>query len=217
MNLSHSYSSLKLYENCPYRYYHQRIAKTVVDKGGEASQHGERVHKHLEDRLRDKVDLPQELKHVEPLVNSFENLSVGGDIFAELEMTLTKDLTPTSWWGEDAWMRSKLDVYIVKNNKSVVADWKTGKRRPDFFQLELFALQVFAHYQEVQSVTSSFVWIKDMAMDKQTFTRNDTPRLWDKVLGKVQRIEQSVTYENWPAKPSGLCMYCPCRNFCEYV
>ena len=217
MNLSHSYSSLKLYENCPYRYYHQRIAKTVVDKGGEASQHGERVHKHLEDRLRDKVDLPQELKHVEPLVNSFENLSAGGDIFAELEMTLTKDLTPTSWWGEDAWMRSKLDVYIVKNNKSVVADWKTGKRRPDFFQLELFALQVFAHYQEVQSVTSSFVWIKDMAMDKQTFTRNDTPRLWDKVLGKVQRIEQSVTYENWPAKPSGLCMYCPCRNFCEYV
>lgn len=217
MNLSHSYSSLKLYENCPYRYYHQRIAKTVVDKGGEASQHGERVHKHLEDRLRDKVDLPQELKHVEPLVNSFENLSAGGDIFAELEMTLNKDLTPTSWWGEDAWMRSKLDVYIVKNNKSVVADWKTGKRRPDFFQLELFALQVFAHYQEVQSVTSSFVWIKDMAMDKQTFTRNDTPRLWDKVLGKVQRIEQSVTYENWPAKPSGLCMYCPCRNFCEYV
>ena len=217
MNLSHSYSSLKLYENCPYRYYHQRIAKTVVDKGGEASQHGERVHKHLEDRLRDKVNLPQELKHVEPLVNSFENLSAGGDMFAELEMTLTKDLTPTSWWGEDAWMRSKLDVYIVKNQKAVVADWKTGKRRPDFFQLELFALQVFAHYQEVQSVTSSFVWIKDMAMDKQTFTRNDTPRLWDKVLGKVQRIEQSVTYENWPAKPSGLCMYCPCRNFCEYV
>ena len=217
MNLSHSYSSLKLYENCPYRYYHQRIAKTVVDKGGEASQHGERVHKHLEDRLRDKVDLPQELKHIEPLVNSFENLSAGGDIFAELEMTLTKDLTPTSWWGEDAWMRSKLDVYIVKNNKSVVADWKTGKRRPDFFQLELFALQVFAHYQEVQSVTSSFVWIKDMAMDKQTYSRADAPRLWDKVLGKVQRIEQSVTYENWPAKPSGLCMYCPCRNFCEYV
>ena len=39
MNLTHSYSALKLYENCPYRYYHQRIAKTVVDKGGEASQH----------------------------------------------------------------------------------------------------------------------------------------------------------------------------------
>lgn len=217
MNLTHSYSSIKLYENCPYRYYHQRVAKTVVDKGGEASQHGERVHKHLEDRLRDKVDLPQELKHVEPLVNSFENLSVGGDMFAELEMTLTKDLTPTSWWGDDAWMRSKLDVYIIKNQKAVVADWKTGKRRPDFFQLELFALQVFAHYLEVQSVTSSFVWLKDMAMDKKTYTRNDTARLWDKMLGKVQRIEQSVTYDNWPAKPSGLCNYCPCKSFCEYV
>ena len=44
MRLSHSYSSIKLFENCPLRYYRQRIKKEVVDEGGEASKHGERIH-----------------------------------------------------------------------------------------------------------------------------------------------------------------------------
>ena len=44
MKLAHSYSSIKLFENCPLRYYRQRIKKDVVDEGGEASKHGERIH-----------------------------------------------------------------------------------------------------------------------------------------------------------------------------
>lgn len=215
--LSHSYSSLKLYENCPYRYYHQRIAKTVVDKGGEASIYGERVHHNLEDRINDKIELPDELKHVEPIVASLEKLSTGGELRAELEMTLTQDLTPTTWWANDAWMRSKLDVFISKDSKAIVADWKTGKRYPDFSQLELFALQVFAHYPQVTTVTSSFIWLKDIAMDKEQYTRDDTPRLWGKVITKVNRIEQSLDKDNWPARPSGLCKFCPCKNFCEFA
>lgn len=217
MTLSHSYSSIKLYENCPYRYYHQRVAKTVVDKGGEASQYGERIHKYLEDRVKDKVELPSELKHMESIVTSFENLSHDGDMFAELEMTLTQDLKPTSWFAPDAWMRSKLDVYVSKSPRAVVADWKTGKRRPDFMQLELFALQVFAHYPKVEYVTSSFIWIKDMAMDKESYSRKDAPAMWDRILTKINRIEQSLEHDNWPAKPSGLCGWCPCKTFCEYA
>jgi len=217
MNLSHSYSSMKLYENCPYRYYHQRIAKTVVDQGGEASKHGERVHKYLEDRVNDKVELPEELSHVEPIVESLENLSKDGILRAEAEMTLTVNFTPTTWWAKDAWMRSKLDILISKDTTAVVADWKTGKRRPDFAQLELFALQVFAHYPHINKVTSSFIWIKDIAMDRRTYTRKDQHELWNKVLTKTQRIEHSLENENWPAKPSGLCGYCPCKNFCEFA
>jgi len=217
IKLSHSYSSIKQYENCPKRYYHQRIARDVKDQPGEASVYGERIHKHLEDRIKDKVALPTEVKQVEPLVQSLEQLAHDGDLFAEIEMTLTRDLTPTTWWASDAWMRSKLDVFISKKGRSVVADWKTGKRRPDFMQLELFALQVFAHYPEVKSVTSSFIWIKDMAMDRELYTRDDAPRLWDKMLARTTRIEQSLDADNWPAKPSGLCGWCPCKNFCEFA
>jgi hypothetical protein len=98
-----------------------------------------------------------------------------------------------------------------------VLDWKTGKRRPDFTQLELFALQVFAHYPDVHTVSSGFIWLKDSAMDKETYTRDKSKTMWQGLLGRIHRIEQSYQSDNWPAKPSGLCRYCPCKNFCDYA
>ena len=35
--LTHSYSSIKMFEQCPKRYLHQRINKDVEDKGSEAT------------------------------------------------------------------------------------------------------------------------------------------------------------------------------------
>ena len=51
MKLTHSYSSIKMYENCPKRYMHQRVNKEVTDTGSEATKFGERVHSDLENRL----------------------------------------------------------------------------------------------------------------------------------------------------------------------
>ena len=60
MTLSHSFSSIKMYENCPKRYYHQRITKEVKDTGSDATIYGERVHEALEHRLGKQVALPTE-------------------------------------------------------------------------------------------------------------------------------------------------------------
>ena len=65
--LSHSFSAIKMYENCPKRYYHQRVLKEVKDQGGEATIWGERVHKFLEDRLAKATELPQEVARYDPL------------------------------------------------------------------------------------------------------------------------------------------------------
>lgn len=217
MRLSHSFSSLKLFENCPYRYYHQRIAKTVVDKGGEASIAGERIHKQLEARLLHEARLPPELSKLEPIAQSIEKLAEGGELLVEQEMTLTCELKPTGWWDNDAWFRSKLDVCVVVGDKAVVFDWKTGKRRPDFTQLEMFALQVFSHYPEVNKVSSTFVWTQGIELDKDVYKRSDKSDLTAKLLEKTTRIEQAVDKDKWPAKPSGLCKFCPCKDFCEYT
>ena len=39
-NLTHSYSAIKMYDNCPKRYNMQRITKEVKDVQGEASLYG---------------------------------------------------------------------------------------------------------------------------------------------------------------------------------
>lgn len=215
-SLSHSFSSLKMFENCAYRYYHQRIRKTVVDTGGEASQYGERIHKSLEDRLKAQTPLPEEIAKLEPVVAKLEKATSANETHYEKELTINSDLQPTGWWANDAWLRSKLDVLILRDDDAVVIDWKTGKRRPDFTQLEMFALQVFTHYPYIDKVSTSFVWLKDPALDKETYTRDQTPKMWENLLTRTQRVEQAVKNDTWPAKPSGLCNYCPCKDFCEY-
>lgn len=217
MRLSHSYSAIKLYENCPLRYYRQRIIKDVLDEGGEASKYGERIHEYLERRLKENTELPQEISNYEVLCNRVEQIANGGNLHIEKELVLTEKLTPTGWWEPDAWLRSKLDVLVIRDNVAYVMDWKTGKRNPDFFQMKIFACQVFKHYPEVQICKTSLVWLKPMQMDTETYNRISINDCWVDIMGRIRRIYDSAEQNNWPARPSGLCRYCPARHDCDYA
>lgn len=217
MRLSHSYSAIKLYENCPLRYYRQRIVKDVVDEGGEASKHGERIHTFLENRLKADALLPQEIAHYEPLCAMVERIAKNGELEIEKELVLTENLTPTGWWDSDAWLRSKLDVLVIDGNDAIVMDWKTGKRKADFFQMQMFAAQVFKHYPEVQRVKTILVWLKTLEQDTETYNRININEVWAEIMKRIQRIHSSLEHDNWPAKPSGLCRYCPCRHNCDFA
>jgi hypothetical protein len=218
VKLAHSFSALKMYENCPKRYYHQRITKEVKDSVGEATLYGERVHKHLEDYLKTGAALPDDSVKLQPLCDTFRTSAGDGGFFVEQEYTLNKDLQETGWWDADAWLRFKLDVLVVRDNgTAIVADWKTGKRRPDFDQLEMFALAVFSFWPAVNKVTSVFVWTKENAMDKETYKREHIDDMWTRLLTRINRVEKSLETDVWPAKPSGLCRYCPCKDFCEFA
>lgn len=217
--LRHSYSALKQYENCPKRYYLQRITKAVKDVGGEASIHGDRVHKDLEARVKDKVALPASLAEHEPTVVALETLALrrGATLEAEVEITINDKYHPTGWWDDDAWLRSKIDVLMCAGSDAVILDWKTGKRRPDFTQMDLFALMVFLTRPQINRVVTSFYWLPERASDKRVYTRDEEGALIVKLTTMVTRIEKSLREENWPAKPSGLCRYCPANKICEFA
>jgi len=213
--LAHSYSAIKQYENCPKQYYMQRITKEVKPSFGEASIYGNRIHEQLELNLKGESDLPAESVKYKPLVDAFAALP--GELVPEQEFCLNARLEPTGWWDEDAWLRAKLDVLIVNGESAVVGDWKTGKHRPDFFQMELFAILVFKLYPDVGEVKASLIWLKSMQMDTEDYSKEDAPALWEKFYTKVNRIEQSLEKDDWPCKPSGLCPWCPCtESQCEF-
>lgn len=140
-----------------------------------------------------------------------------GELHVEKEMVLNAELEPTGWWSRDAWLRSKLDVLVVVGDTAIVADWKTGKRRPDMFQMEIFAAQVFKHITRVNTVKAMLVWLKDMQSDTETYHRvTDYQGVMGGILSATKRIENSVAKNVWPAKPSGLCNYCPAQGTCEW-
>ena len=215
--LSHSYSSIKMYEQCPKRYLHQRINKEVEDKGSDATIYGERVHKQLEDRLKIGTQLPEESVKHEQVCTTIESLTKNSELYLEQKLCLNANLTPTGWYDNDAWLRSILDVLVIKDKVAIVMDWKTGKRRPDFTQLELFAIQVFVHYPQIEEVKTSFIWLKEGKTDSETFRLIDTKLMWGELLSRIERINQSYKSNNFPARPSGLCRYCPANKICEYA
>jgi|TARA_R110000765_G_scaffold351263_5_gene441229 hypothetical protein len=213
--LAHSYSAFKQFSNCPKQYQMQRITRVVKPSFGEASIYGNRIHEQLEHRLRDKTSLPAESSKYELLCQSFEELP--GHLLVEQEMTLDNNLQPVGWWDKAAWLRVKADVLILHKDTAVVSDWKTGKHRPDNFQLEILTACTFKHYPDIKKVRGSFVWLKDMRMDHVDYTRDDEPTLWNKIYADVSRIEAAVKEDTWPAKPSGLCPWCPAKLLCEFA
>lgn len=54
-------------------------------------------------------------------------------------------------------------------------------------------------------------------MDTEVYYRNDVNKVWAEIMKRIQRINDSLEHDNWPAKPSGLCRYCPARHNCDYA
>ncbi len=209
--LAHSYSALKLYTQCPKRYWYQRVARSVTDPGSAAADYGERVHKALELYIQHKADLPPELESIRDVVDRVRRTR---GVVAEREIALTADWKPTSWFADDAWLRAKLDVSAVGSDAAVVLDWKTGKRVVDTDQLELFALAIMTLHQNVQRVYTAFVWIRDRAIDSDYYLRSGIDDMRDRLLHKISRVEISLEQDRWPARPSRLCRWCPARHLC---
>lgn len=210
-----SFSALNQYHTCPYQYYRLKVKKDVKDTMGEAALWGNEVHKKLEERLQGKP-LPERFKQYESMARPFDR--VDGKVFAERKLTLNENMEPTGFFAKDAWCRGIIDVSVLKTHQrsAFVGDWKTGKRKPDSDQLKLFAGLIFAHHPEIDRATTAFIWLKEKTTDREVFTRDQAPAIWDHFNRKLRPLEASFENDKWPKKTSGLCKgWCPVRD-CPY-
>lgn len=217
--LAHSFSSLELFGGdfgCPKKYYHLRVAKTHKDQGGIESIAGDRDHKGIEDRLAKGTALPDHLKKHEKTIETI--LNSGVEVKAEQELAITRELIPCDWWHQDVFLRVKADVGLYTETTAGLLDWKTGKRRPKPFQLELGALAQWIHYPKIKSTRAAFLWLKDDATDNYLYTKEDDyDRILSKLKVKADKIEDTAAEGVWQAKPSRFkCKYCPVKLDCSY-
>jgi hypothetical protein len=207
-----SYSSLKHFEQCAKSYYSQRVAKThKQDDTAEYLTWGNKVHKELEDRINIKTPLPSYLEHLEPVIAAFE--ATGKMLVAELEFAFTKDWKPTGYWSDDCWTRGKVDVMLIGKDDAIILDWKTGKRRPDFGQLEYYALAL--GIIGIKKIKGFFAWIKTKEFDSTYIDENIIRHVKELFTSKAARLERAYDLNEWPAKTSALCAYCPVVYDCE--
>ncbi len=203
-----SYTILTAFETCPRRYYLTRVSKEVKEPQSEHTVYGNEVHKAFENRLKNKTLLPEHLAKHEGLCAKLE--TTPGQLFVEEKITLNAQLKPTSWFAKDAWCRGIIDVCVDSGANVAVLDWKTGKPKPESEQLKLFAALIFETRLYVEKVSTGFVWLAHGKMDKEVFTREQLPELWQEFLPRVRRLELAYQDDKWEAKPSGLCReWCP--------
>lgn len=202
-----SYSRIKAFEQCPFQFYHLRVAKTYTQPETDAMLYGTAFHEAAEFYIRDGTPLPKQFEFSKKTLDALN--AKDGEKLCEYELGLTADLDACEFKADDVWFRGIVDLLILNSEKKLawVIDYKTGKntRYADTGQLELMALAVFKHFPEIETVKAGLIFVRANKLIKTTYYRRDVPKMWAKWLSDYTRMEKAFDNDVWNAHPSGLC------------
>lgn len=204
-NPTWSFSAIKLFEQCPRKYYHLKIAKDYSEPPTDATTYGEEFHTAAEFYVSGQTDLPPHFEFARGALDKLKALP--GEKFCEYEMGLTEGLEPCAIDDPDVWWRGIADLAIVDGSSAKVIDYKAGKsaKYADKDQLELMALAVFKHFPAVTKVDAALLFVVAKAFIKGSYSRVDAPALWAGWLQRYNRIPAAKVSGVWNPKTSGLC------------
>lgn len=161
---SWSYSSITLFDQCPKKYYHLRVAKDIKEPDSEAMLYGTAVHEAAEKYMRDGVPIPEKFSYMEPYLAKLK--AIPGEKLCEYKMGLKRTprgMQPCDFFDPEVWFRGIADLLILDREKKEarVIDYKTGKsaRYADPKQLALMAACVFFHFPEIERVRSGLLFV----------------------------------------------------------
>lgn len=206
-----AYTKLTDFESCAYKAFLKHVERIPEEKGP-AAERGTAIHQLAEDYVVGKLKtFPIELRNFK---DEFEAMrlaySTTTTVSVEGEWGFAKDWTPTDY--KSAWLRVKLDARVSVNpKKSVVIDYKTGKRAGNEIkhgeQVILYGLAEVLRQPEVEIVVVE-LWYLDMdEMHAVTFTR---AQLLAQLPGFEARGLRMTTATTFPANPNIFsCRYCP--------
>ena len=205
-----SYSRRSDFENCPAKYAASHFYCTVPYTESKEAQYGNRVHKAAEMFLKGKPHpdvealLPVE-KYCEKMIRT------GCPIKAELQIALTRDLRPTSWFSGTAWCRMQIDVVLEKTKtQCLLFDFKTGGNiRHDEEQLRVNIAGLSVLYPQYEQYEGRYIWTKhDEITTIKPVSKQDCQFIWEDALARAYKMEEAWRLERFPPKPSPLCPRC---------
>jgi CRISPR/Cas system-associated exonuclease Cas4 (RecB family) len=181
---------------------------------GAALDRGTLLHKEAENFISGKAPAPH--KELLPVADWLTRLRSGfrkGLVRLEVELALTKAWTPTTWFGKDAWLRTKIDVQDMTGTlKWKVIDWKTGKFKPDgefSDQLNIYSTALLSAFPQPKTIESSLVFIdagQEVERPEGTVKRKDLAKAQKRWEARTKAMMADTIF---PPKPSYGCKWCP--------
>lgn len=212
-----SYSSLKMFQQCPRKYYHLRIAKDVKQGDTDATIYGKEVHKAAEDYMREGTPIPEKFAYMRPILERLERIE--GDRFCELEMALQKvggEYVPCDFFDPNYWWRGIADLLIVQGDIAYMIDYKTSKnaKYADLKQLDAMAAYIFKKFPDVKRIKSALLFVVS-----GEFVNKDHFRETDYLKGfqfDLERLDIAVDSGVWNPVSGPLCGWCPVTQCVHY-
>lgn len=206
--LVHSFSSLDLFELCPLKFYHEKVAKDIKFVETEQVKWGNEVHKALELAVAQDRPLDKRFEQYQKIVDGISG--VPAVKHTELKLAVNKDMQTCEFFGSGVYIRGVGDLVLEYPDKLTAIDWKTGKQKHASKQLALMALLLFAKFPHIETIHTAFVWLQTSRTTKEVFTRDSVPSIWALFEQTIKEVEWCYENDKWPARENFLC-----KGWCE--
>lgn len=211
---SWSFSSLEVFEKCPY-WAKLKYVDKVPEPQNKYAARGTAIHDAAEAFVRGDVPtLIPELTCYADELRKLRELYAEGRVIVEQDWAHNKTWDTTDWKAEDAWLRLKLDFLVLMDaDLAMVVDLKSGKKHGNEIkhaqQGQLYTGCTFLRYPKLKRIITEF-WYADQNDISQVVY---TPQQAAKFLADFDRRGKAMTEaKNFPAKPSIFsCKWCPYR------
>lgn len=227
-------TSLKTFQQCPYKYRAQYITKELKWVQSDAAARGDALHKLMEkacDSMWDTSGWADESQEVHDVAFSFYQaiykLKLNGWLVeTELE-TATDGLGNVTGWSNDdrSWLRSKIDVCATHPDKdyAIIVDWKTGQiYDEDRIQLDVNAMCLkpitgLSNYKVMfayldQNVIKNYDVTVDIDNPREfDLLRDAGTKLIDTMI-VLDRLRDYTARDFWPKQKNKFCRWCGIKN-----
>lgn len=210
-----SYSALKVFEECPYRAYIQRVKK-VPEPSSPAADRGSAIHQEAEDYVNATLgEFPENLKKFKNEFEELRRLFEEAKVELEGEWGFTKDWEPCGWMEGRTWARIKLDALVNESETSArVIDYKTGKRYGNEIthsqQALLYAIATFLRYPNLEFVQTELWYLDKGETAKQTYTRKEAMAFFPGFNARAIKMTTETEFNPTPSKSA--CRWCSYKN-----
>ena len=211
-----SYSSITLFDQCPKKYYHLKVAKDIVEKDSEQIIYGKEVHLAAEEYIRDDKPIPEKFAYIKPMLDKLR--AIPGEKLCEnkLAVKLTTDgrLVPCEFFDKDTYWRGVADLIILDrdNQEARVIDYKTGSsaKYADTKQLKLLAGAVFTHYPEIRVIKAGLLFVVSKDFIKEEYDCHFRLAYFEQFRPLVSQLEDCHNNGVWNPKRNFSCKaWCP--------
>ena len=215
-----SYSRLIDYEQCPYR-IKLKLIDRIPEERSSAADRGTQIHTYAEEFINGTLKkLPHELSKFAVEFDRLRNDYKAGHVSLEGEWGFDKDWMPTNY--KTAWLRVKGDAVLVRPDKAVVIDFKTGAKYGNELkhgeQCLLYAISTFIRNPELESITTELWYVDKDELTSTEYTRAQALRYIQPFNKRATKMLNDTQF--MPNSNIFSCKWCPFGpakgNQCEH-